>query len=97
MKKQPKLSDLKISKKETNSVRLKMANTKSVKITINIDSNSLSKIKKLSNETGVPYQRMLNNLLKERLSKTSTVETKIRKLEKELSKIKQAVAEVKAA
>lgn len=90
--KQPKLSNLKKNSKETKAVKSRMSNGKAVKITINIDSDALSKIKKLSDETGVPYQRLLNNLLKESLEDKDTMESRMNKLEKEIKKLKKIVA-----
>lgn len=92
MKKEPKLRKLKKSKRETNAVRSRMSKNKSVKITINIDSESLSKLKQLSDETGVPYQRMLNNLLKESLNEKTTLELRVNKIEKELRKLRKLLA-----
>ena len=90
--KQPKLSDLKKSTKETKAVRSKMANAKAVKITINIDSDSLARVKELSSETGVPYQRLLNRLLRESLDKKTSLESRMNRVEKEIQKLKKFIA-----
>lgn len=90
--KQPKLSNLKQNHKETKIVRSKINKNKGVKITINIDFEALSKIKILSTETGIPYQRLLNNLLQESLETKDTVETRIQRLEKEIKILKKIIA-----
>ena len=53
--KEPKLSDLQIDEEGARQIRRKMAKSKSVKITINIDSESLALLRVKSAETGVPY------------------------------------------
>ena len=64
----------------------------SIKITINIDAESLDKLKKLSAESGIPYQRLLNNLLRERLAKTSSIQSRLDRIEKELAQVKRKLA-----
>ena len=92
--KQPKLSDLKIDKTGTKALRKAMASSKSVKITINIENDSLTAIKDLASETGIPYQRLLNQLLKEALDKKVQNNDRLDKMEKELSQIKQKLKSV---
>ena len=69
-----------------------MAGRGSVKITINVDADSLTKLKALSAESGVPYQRLLNGILRERLSMTDTVHARLNRLEKELAQVKKTLA-----
>jgi len=69
-----------------------MAGRRSVKITINVDVDSLTRLKKLSAESGVPYQRLLNRILKERLSRTETVHSRLDRIEKELARVKKTLA-----
>jgi hypothetical protein len=69
-----------------------MARRASVKITINVDVDSLAKLKELSADSGVPYQRLLNSILKERLSKADTVHSRLDRIEKELVRIKKTLA-----
>ena len=68
-----------------------MAGRGSVKITINVDADSLAKLKELSADSGVPYQRLLNRILKERLSKADTVHSRLDRLEKELARVKKTL------
>jgi len=92
--KQPKLSNLKIDEKGTKALRKVMARSKSIKITINVENDSLTAIKEMASDTGVPYQRLLNQLLKEAIKKRSQNENRLDKLEKELSKINQKLKSV---
>lgn len=87
--KQPRLSNMKVDKKGTQSVRKLAAQTKKVKITINIDFDSLDELKELASKSGASYQKLLNQILKEGLSRKSDSETRLTRLEKELEKIRK--------
>jgi hypothetical protein len=54
-----------------------------------VDADSLAKLKALSAESGVPYQRLLNSLLKERLATADTVHARLDRIEKELARVKR--------
>jgi hypothetical protein len=69
-----------------------MAGGRSVKITINVDADSLSKLKVLAAESGVPYQRLLNRILKERLATTDTLASRLDRIERELARVKKTLA-----
>ena len=58
----------------------------------NVPPHSLAKPKELSADSGVPYQRLLNSILKERLSKTETVHSRLDRIEKELARVKKTLA-----
>jgi predicted DNA binding CopG/RHH family protein len=88
---QPKLSNLSVDIKGTRSIR-SAAKSKKVKITINIDQASLSRLKSRSDKTGVPYQRLLNQILKEALKGEEAMESRLEKLERELERLKKKVA-----
>jgi predicted DNA binding CopG/RHH family protein len=90
--KQPKLNNLVIDRKGTNRMRAKMAKTKKVKITINVDEDSLESLKDMALETGVPYQKLLNRVLREGLSQRGSSESRLERIEKELEKLKKKVA-----
>jgi len=92
--KQPKFNNLKIEKKGTLSVRKAIAKSKSIKITINIENESLATIKQIATESGVPYQRLINKLLKEAVDKRSENTNRLDKIENELIKIKQKLKSV---
>jgi predicted DNA binding CopG/RHH family protein len=88
----PKIRDVKVDAAGTRSLRAEMAGGGSVKITINVDADSLAKLKELSAGSSVPYQRLLNSILKERLSKAETVHARLDRLEKELARVKKTLA-----
>ena len=83
---------MKVDTAGTRRLRAKMAGRGSVKITINVDADSLTKLKELSAESGVPYQRLLNGILKERLVKVDTLHSRLDRIEKELARVKKTLA-----
>jgi predicted DNA binding CopG/RHH family protein len=89
---QPKLSNLTVDSRGTRSMRKAASQKKKVRITINIDEESLSRLRKQSDKTGIPYQRLLNQVLKEALNGGEAVESRLERLEKELERIKKKVA-----
>ena len=90
--KQPKLNELVIDRRGTKEIRSKMKRSKKIKITINVDEDSLVLLRKMSSETGAPYQKLLNQILKEGLSKRSEAESRLDRIEKELKRIKREIA-----
>jgi len=90
--KAPKLGDVAIDVKATKRMRNKMAATKKVKITINIDQASLKSLRKRAGNTGVPYQRLLNQLLRQALLQEREANSRLDRLEKEIAKLKRMVA-----
>ena len=90
--KQPKLSDLQVEQPGTERIRAAMARTKTIKITINLDAESLTQLRQLADESGVPYQRLLNQVLKKGLAKRETTEARLARLEAEVNKLKRQIA-----
>jgi predicted DNA binding CopG/RHH family protein len=90
--KKPKTNELEQDAGETRRVRAAMKKSQGIKITINIDADSLAQLRKLSEQTGMPYQRLLNKYLKEGLDKSSSMESRLETLEKELERLKKKVA-----
>ena len=88
----PRISDVKVDAAGTRRLRAEMAGRRSVKITINVDAESLGKLKELSADSGVPYQRLLNSILRERLSRADTVHARLDRIEKELARVKKTLA-----
>ena len=86
--KQPKRSDLVLDEEATKRIRSKMTKEGKVKITINIDKDSLVILRERAGETGIPYQRLLNRILKETLQKKQSTESRLEHLERELAKLK---------
>ena len=89
---QPRLSSLTVDAKGTRILRKAAAKSNKIKITINIDEDSLARLKTRSDKTGVPYQRLLNQILKEALKGEEAVESRLERLERELAKLKKKVA-----
>lgn len=92
MTKQPRPENLKIDWAGTKKIRSAMAKQKFVKITINLDADSLAALKAESEKTGVPYQRLLNSLLKENISQRRKAEDRLERIEKELAIVKRKIA-----
>jgi predicted DNA binding CopG/RHH family protein len=90
--KEPRLSDLVIDHKGTQQIRRKMTAARSVKITINIDKDSLDILRAKAAETGMPYQRLLNQILNRALQNDTQTKSRLDRLEKEITKLKKIVA-----
>lgn len=89
--KQPKLADLRLDRAGTRRIRAAARKT-TVKITINVDRESLALLRAMADETGVPYQRFLNAVLKEGLKGKETIQSRMDRLEQELKKVKRRLA-----
>ena len=90
--KEPRLSDLVIDHKGTQQIRRKTTAARSVKITINIDKDSLDILRAKAAETGMPYQRLLNQFLNRALQNDAQTESRLDRLEKEITRLKKIVA-----
>ena len=88
----PKIKNLRVDSAETKNIRGAMARQKSVKITININAETLSKLRSLADESGIPYQRLINRTLTESLHGKSSAESRLARIEKELHLLKKKVA-----
>ena len=75
-----------------SKVRRSIKKQKSVKITINIDAESLAALKKEASASGAPYQRLLNRILKESLANKKSTESRIERIERELREVKRRLA-----
>jgi predicted DNA binding CopG/RHH family protein len=87
--KEPKLSDLTLDEKGTRQMRKRMAQVRKVKITINIDQDSLAVLRAKSATTGIPYQRLLNQVLKSALQDDKRTESRLDLLEKKLNSLER--------
>lgn len=87
--KQPKLNDLMIDRKGTKKIRAEAAKTRKVKITINIDQDSLEALRDQAGKSGASYQKLLNQVLKEGLKKRDSAETRLDRIERELEQLKR--------
>jgi len=90
--KQPKLGELKIDSKGTRQIRDKMVKPGKIKITVNIDADIIQSLKKSADETGVPYQTLLNRVLRVALEKHHAEESRLNRIERELENLKKKVA-----
>jgi predicted DNA binding CopG/RHH family protein len=89
--KEPKLNELAIDEKGTQQIRRKMAASRSIKITINIDKSNLEILRAKAVQTGVPYQRLLNRFLSSALNNDAKTESRLDHLEKEISRLKKKI------
>ena len=89
--KAPKLNELAIDDKGTQQIRRKMAASRSIKITINIDKDNLEILRAKAAKTGVPYQRLLNQFLKSALQNDAQTESRLDRLEKEIARLKKRI------
>ena len=90
--KQPKLSDLKIDVKGTKQMRARMAKARKIKITVNIDEDILESLRDTADASGIPYQSLLNRLLRESVEKASDNDSRLEKLEREVQALKKKVS-----
>lgn len=88
---QPKLSELVIDNQGTKAIR-NASKSKKMKITINIDSDSLNILRSHSKASGIPYQRLLNIMLKQALKGADLTQSRLERLEKEIEKLKKKLA-----
>jgi predicted DNA binding CopG/RHH family protein len=89
--KEPKLNELAIDEKGTQKIRRKMAASRSIKITINIDKSNLEILRAKAVQTGVPYQRLLNRFLSSALINDAKTESRLDHLEKEIRRLKKNI------
>ena len=87
--KQPKLSELALKIEGTKKIRDMASKSQKVKITINIDKNSLDSLKEIALKSGGSYQKILNEIVKNGIDKHNDSESRLQKLEKEVAKIKK--------
>lgn len=87
--KQPKMTGLRIDTAGTKKIRSAMKQAGSIKITINIDADSLTTLRDTALRTGVPYQRLLNQILKEGLASQRINEDRLDRIERELARLKK--------
>ena len=90
--KKPELSNLRFNEQETKKLKSKLGPRKSIKVTINIDTEVLNAIKEISSKTGVPYQRLINKLLSEDIKEHSNEKDRLDKMELEIEAIKKKLS-----
>ena len=88
--KPPKLKDVTIDLKGSARIRARAGKAKKIKITVNIDADVLGAIKERSEVTGVPYQSLLNRMLRTAIQESRSDNTnRLDRLERELAAIKK--------
>jgi predicted DNA binding CopG/RHH family protein len=63
------------------------------KITINIDRDILGVLRTEAAKTGVPYQRLVNQLLRKALQKDGEMESRLERLERKMNKLKRKLSD----
>ncbi len=86
---EPKLKDLMIDEAGTARLRALVARGKTLKITITIDTKSLSALREASQRTGIPYHALVSRVLKKDLAKQTATESRLDQLEREVKRIKR--------
>ncbi len=89
--KQPNLNDLEVDVQGTKRIRSKMAKAKKVKITINLDEDVLELVKQQAEESGTPYQSLINRLIRGALIENKEEAKRIDRIERELEALKKKV------
>jgi hypothetical protein len=69
-----------------------MARARAVKISVNIDRGNWDFLRAKAAKTGIPYQRLLNQFLKTALQTEAETESRLDRLEREVTKLKKIVA-----
>ena len=90
--KQPKLSDLRIDTKGTKAMRKMMTKAKKIKITVNLDEDLLTELRHMAEETGTPYQSLLNKVLKDAVMGKKTEGSRLDRLEREVERLKKKIS-----
>jgi predicted DNA binding CopG/RHH family protein len=90
--KKPNLKKLRVDEATTKQIRSAMAQHRSIKITININADTLEKLKAIAEQSGVPYQRLINRTLTESLATNTLANSRLDKVEKELAALKRKLA-----
>lgn len=90
--KQPKLNNLKFDAAGTRNMHYDMRQLKKIKITINVDTDTLSTIRQLAAKSGIPYQTFINRMLRETLTNKKNESTRLDRLEQEIKQIKKKLA-----
>jgi uncharacterized protein (DUF4415 family) len=92
--KKPKISDLRVDPVQTNKIREMAAKATKIKVTFNLDSDLVNKLKALADETGGKYQTLLNRILREALTNQMTIVERMRRLEQEIRELKNKLDDV---
>ena len=89
---QPKLNDLTVDAAGTRKLRSRLTKTRKIKITINIDEQSLTFLRKVSRQSPPPYPWLLNRVFEEETTHTDETKARLDRIERELRKLKRQIA-----
>ena len=70
-------------------MRAEAAKTRKIKITINIDQDSLEALRKIAGQSGASYQKLLNQILREGLGGRSSADSRLDRIEQEIARLKK--------
>jgi predicted DNA binding CopG/RHH family protein len=89
--KQPKLKNIRLDLKGTSQMRARASKSRKIKITVNIDQDIIEALKRRSYTSGIPYQNLLNRMLRTALHETKSEDSSSRldRLEREIAAIKK--------
>ncbi len=90
--KQPKMNNVKFDSAGTQKMRKKMASAKKIKITINFDYDVLLELKDLAGKSGIPYQTLINRMVRESINQKADELSRLDVLEEEVKKLKAKLA-----
>ncbi|HRO67229.1 MAG TPA: CopG family antitoxin [Pseudobdellovibrionaceae bacterium] len=78
--------------KGTKAMRKMMAKAKKIKITVNVDEDILVELKHMAEETGTPYQSLLNRVLKDAVMTKKDEGSRLDRLEREVERLKKKIS-----
>ena len=90
--KQPNLNNLTLDYAATRKLRSQLKKTKKIKITINIDEQSLVLLRKVSGQSAIPYQHILSQVLKQAAIEKGEARSRLDRIERELKRLKRQIA-----
>ena len=91
--KQPKLNEIKLDEAGTIKIRARAKKSTKVKITINLDAAILNAVRQRADETGIPYQNLVNRLLANALAGQTDETNRIDRIEKEIKNLKKKLSD----
>lgn len=90
--KKPAIKNLKYAATETKRIRSNAAHQRSIKITININAQTLAELRAIADETGIPYQRLINRTLSESLATKTASKSRLDDIERQLKALQKKLA-----
>jgi tRNA(Phe) wybutosine-synthesizing methylase Tyw3 len=69
-----------------------MAKAKKIKITINVDEDIIVELKRMAEETGTPYQSLMNRVLKDAVMIKKGEGSRLDRLEREIERLKKKIS-----